>query len=41
MASVLEAGFRDSATPTANSIDMGDSVTITVDSSTLILILTL
>ena len=34
MASVLEAGFRNSATPTANSIDMGDSVTITVDSST-------
>ena len=34
MASVLEAGFRTSVAPTANSIDMGDNITITVDSST-------
>ena len=37
MASILEAGFRDNVNPTANSIDMGDSVTITVDSSTTLI----
>lgn len=34
MASVLEAGFRTNTAPTANSIDMGDNITITVDSTT-------
>tara|TARA_R110002153_G_scaffold1534_1_gene7844 strand:- start:47 stop:274 length:228 start_codon:yes stop_codon:yes gene_type:complete len=28
MASVLEAGFRDNLNPTANSINMGDAVTV-------------
>ena len=28
MASVLEAGFRDNVNPTANSINMGDTVTV-------------
>ena len=28
MASVLEAGFRTATNPTANSIDMGDTVTV-------------
>ena len=28
MASVLEAGFRDNVNPTANSINMGDAVTV-------------
>ena len=28
MASVLEAGFRNKVNPTANSINMGDTVTV-------------
>ena len=28
MASVLEAGFRDNVNPTANSINMGDTVIV-------------
>lgn len=28
MASVLEAGFRNNVNPTANSINMGDAVTV-------------